>query len=439
MKTSLVAFPLVASLLFAVTPNASGQYEGPGLDEIVGDARFWQIGPDPFLSRYGPLGFRWTSAAKNSARVSGRQGGLSIRESAVGETIVRFTDDRPSQIQVSIHNRGDDGDITEEKFESLLEHWRNIVTDVSGVPPEERGRDNQSAVRADGWTWKTGSVAYLLEYSFQKEVRSRDIPFRSEFIRLRIAPYEEKGFMEEKLSEPEKRTRRGDLPSNVVQKDGDTYIEGVPMVDQGAKGYCVVASASRVFQYYDIAVGQHEVAQIANSSAEGGTSSVGMIEALEEISGRFKVRIKTHDAMEYDDMIELVEDYNREAERADEPTLPFASNINLWNHFDLFDPGILKETRLRSASGIKRFQREIERTIDDGIPLLWTVTVGIFEEPKRISQSRGGHMRMIIGYNWDKNEVIFTDSWGAGHEFKRWGLEEAYCSTKGIYSIQPTM
>ncbi|MEM7010857.1 MAG: hypothetical protein AAF585_05165, partial [Verrucomicrobiota bacterium] len=66
-----------------------------------------------------------------------------------------------------------------------------------------------------------------------------------------------------------------------------------------------------------------------------------------------------------------------------------------------------------------------------------TMTVGIYPEPKRISQSRGGHMRMIIGYNWDKNEVIFSDSWGAGHEMKRWGVEEAFCSTKGLYSVQP--
>ena len=67
----------------------------------------------------------------------------------------------------------------------------------------------------------------------------------------------------------EELLKRGDLPANVVRKDGDVYIQGIPMVDQGQKGYCVVATASRVFQYYDINVDQHEMAQIANSSAEG--------------------------------------------------------------------------------------------------------------------------------------------------------------------------
>ncbi len=439
MKVPYSFWISILSLFLISTGSVSGQSAQPSLDEVVGDERFWMLTPDQFMSRYQPLGFRWNSAAKDSARLSVTKGGLTVKGQPVGETIVTFSDGKPSQIQISIHNRGDDGEINQDEYEKTLKAWNANVTTISGASPEDRGRDNQSAVRADGWMWKTGKVAYLLEYSFQKEVRTRDIPFRSEFIRLRVAPYVQKGFMEEKLSGPAERVKKGDLPANVVKKDGDVFIQGIPMVDQGQKGYCVVATASRVFQYYDINVDQHEMAQIADSSAEGGTSSVGMIKALEDISGRFKVRIKTHDAMEYDDMIELAEDYNKAADRADKPPLPIGNNINLWYHFDQFDPEVLKATRLRSSAGIKRFQKEIERTIDAGIPLLWTVTVGIFEEPKRISQSRGGHMRMIIGYNTANNEIIFTDSWGAGHEFKRWGIEEAFCSTKGIYSIQPTM
>jgi hypothetical protein len=41
------------------------------------------------------------------------------------------------------------------------------------------------------------------------------------------------------------------------------------MVDQGEKGYCVVASVERVLRYYGGTVDQHELAQIANSDAAG--------------------------------------------------------------------------------------------------------------------------------------------------------------------------
>jgi hypothetical protein len=43
------------------------------------------------------------------------------------------------------------------------------------------------------------------------------------------------------------------------------------MVDQGDKGYCVVASVERVMRYYGAAVDQHELAQVANSDAAIGT------------------------------------------------------------------------------------------------------------------------------------------------------------------------
>ncbi len=405
------------------------------LDDLV-SPEFWDMTSDAFVEKYKNAGFRWNSAAKNSARADGIRVPLEIKANRVGETIVVFEEGKPKQYQISIHARGDDGQIPEETFDGLVEKWTALLDEVTGVSGEERGKDNSNAVRAEGITWTTDSVAYLLEHSSQKEVRTRNIPFRSEFIRLRALPYKKKSFMEEKLAE-ETRVSRADLPANVKKENGDTFIEGIPMVDQGMKGYCVVASTARVFGYYDMQVTQNEIAQIANSSAEGGTSTTGMIEALDDIAGRFKVRVKTHEAMDYDDMKDLSEDYNRIAKREGGRMVSEGANQNQWYNFDAFDGEILKKTRLKSESGIKKFKSEIEKSIDLGIPLLWTVTVGIYEEPKRISQTRGGHMRMIIGYNWEKDQIIFSDSWGAGHEFKHWGVEEAYCSTKGLYSVMP--
>ncbi|MFR4224380.1 MAG: hypothetical protein ACLT38_12745 [Akkermansia sp.] len=38
-------------------------------------------------------------------------------------------------------------------------------------------------------------------------------------------------------------------------------IQDIPMVDQGQKGYCVVATAARIFAYYGMDyVDQHELA-----------------------------------------------------------------------------------------------------------------------------------------------------------------------------------
>jgi hypothetical protein len=46
-------------------------------------------------------------------------------------------------------------------------------------------------------------------------------------------------------------------------------------------------------------------------------------------------------------------------------------------------------------------------------------------------------MRLIIGYNKQKEEVLFSDSWGAGHELKRLPLADAWTMTTGAMSIEP--
>ncbi len=90
----------------------------------------------------------------------------------------------------------------------------------------------------------------------------------------------------------------------------------------------------------------------------------------------------------------------------------------------------------RNKSDLARFQREVQTHIDAGIPLLWTVQLGLIPEPG-IPQSGGGHMRLIIGYNTKTQEILFSDSWGAGHELKRMPAADAWTITTGAMSIEP--
>ena len=406
------------------------------LGELIRSDGFWKEGTqDSFMQAHQSLGFRWTSDAKESARSMTK--GLTVEGKPVGETIVYFAGGKPSQIQISIHNRGDDaamrGSSGKDQFNGMIRDWAALLTEISGVEMVRRGKDSKSAVKADGVMWSMPDRAYLLEYSST----GRTSDFQGEFIRLRIAPVVKKSFMEEKLDKANTGpVAKASLPDNVVREGNEVYIANVPMVDQGAKGYCATATASRVFAYYGLQVTMHEIAQLAGSDPSRGTNSAAMVEEISGLAGRFKTRVKTHDELEYDDAVDLSEDYNRVAKR-EKKRLVSENPQMVWVNFDDFDPEVLRTTRTKSSSGIGKFEREVQRTIDAGIPLLWTVTVGIFPEPKRISQTRGGHMRLIIGYNERDKEIIFSDSWGAGHEKKVLPLEDAYCMTHGIYSIQP--
>jgi hypothetical protein len=46
-------------------------------------------------------------------------------------------------------------------------------------------------------------------------------------------------------------------------------------------------------------------------------------------------------------------------------------------------------------------------------------------------------MRFIIGYNSTTREIVYSDSWGRGHEEKRMPLNDAWTITTGLSSLQP--
>jgi hypothetical protein len=218
---------------------------------------------------------------------------------------------------------------------------------------------------------------------------------------------------------------------------GDVLIADVPMVDQGEKGYCVVASAERVMRYYGAQVDANELAQIANSDAAAGTSFSAMFAALKKVSARLKVRVRPIEETNVKAILELVKDYNRTAKRAGAALVPDpGTEIDVGAIYQRMDLAVLKETRVKSRSDFGRFQRELQQSIDQGVPLLWSVQLGIVKEPG-IPQNAGGHMRLIIGYNLKKNELIFSDSWGAGHEQKRMLFDDGWTITTGIAAIEP--
>jgi hypothetical protein len=70
------------------------------------------------------------------------------------------------------------------------------------------------------------------------------------------------------------------------------------------------------------------------------------------------------------DFLKLVDDYNRATKRgklAAELRLPFATDSDTF--FAQVKPEIYKEARMKSAADFGRFQRDIRRNIDEGIPL----------------------------------------------------------------------
>ena len=404
------------------------------LDPLLQQQDLWgPVTPD-FSTAFKAMGFRWISSAQDTAQSV--KNGLSLFNISVNQALVRFSQGKPKEIDVLFYNRGDAGELTKSEFEALKQRCVSAITAFTKVNPTERGRDPTNAVRATGQVWLTGASQFLLEDSFTKTV---EIPFRAEFIRLTVTPLEKpKGLLEQSLTEFHSSSEKFSPVDHVkTLPNGDVYIEGIPMVDQGEKGYCVVASAERVIRYYGGKADEHELAEIANSSAEKGTSVAAMLDSLKKLSQRLRIKVRTIDDIDGKGFENMVTEYNRAAQRGKRAQqVNAAGEDSLTELFEKMDPEILREARTKNPSGMDRFFRLVQTHINQGIPPLWSVMIGILKEPKD-PKGFGGHMRLIIGYNEKTKEIIYSDSWGMGHEMKRMPLSDAWTITMGLDAIEP--
>jgi hypothetical protein len=378
------------------------------------------------LPEQDPSGFQWLSSQKDGLRAEPKV--VDLFGQSVGEVLIRAgAPGMVGPMTVSLYNRGDDGEISAKVLQERVEAWKGRIS--TALDSKAEPRDQRGTVVLTGWMWRKGRTAWLLESSVSKGDEGQ----RAEFIRLRIAS------LDAPTGGGSQPARRSGLTDHVKKTpEGDVYLDGVPMVDQGQKGYCAVASAERVVRYYGLDVDQHEMAQIANTS-QMGTSMEEMEGALKSATGKLHVRTTRQFDLDQRQFIADVKAYNQEAKKAGEKEFDNERNVSIVNPMYFWQeakPEIFRDIKTKQA-GFDRFTGKIEEYVDQGIPLCWALQLGMFKEDG-IPQSRGGHMRLILGYNKKTKEILYSDSWGKGHEMKRMPAANAWCMTMALYTMAPT-
>lgn len=383
------------------------------LDVLLAQDTFWQWTTEKFERQYvaktegqqsTPPQFEWLSSAKERARFSRKMfSNIDTRLTMFGgsvkveEAIVEFVNGRAARATISFYNRGDSGEIRTQDFEAIFKRIGQNLGQALKVAPKSQLGSSNAALKVTGWNWTTPKSIALLEYNDYTARSSAGGSQQPEFLRLKLAAADQADFSMGRLAVGVGRMAAA---RNVTKNGaGDVYIGGVPMVDQGAKGYCVAASCQRLFEYFQIPCDQHELANLVSIDADSGANAFDMQKSLAKIDGRFNVSFKPH--------------------------------VNPELYYD--------KNRKRRVS-FKEFAGLVKEHTDKGTPMLWALLLGEYpEEPplKGSGQVSGGHMRLIIGYNSAKNQVLFTDSWGAGHELKRMDASNAYECTIGLYSMSP--
>ena len=354
-----------------------------------------------------------------------RTSGLGFGELTTGEVIITVAESKPTALQAMLYNKGDDGSIDSEDFNNTVNEARTALDTLIGVRGKAlRNSKKDSAVKLKSWEWKWDVGIIRLETSSSGKKES----FEGEFIRLNMAATAKTLNAGGARDTVHKSELRGSI---TTEEDGTVWLKGVPMVDQGMKGYCMPATLARIFAFYGMdKVDQHALAAVCNSDAGGGTTTYAMERSMQDVCKKFRTKfivledfLSTHKS--------IIEPYNKLAKREDKPTVSFQSDI-----FGTADAELLRKARAGKNSQVNKWMKDIKKSIDGGSPVIWLVMVGIYQEEIPLPQERGGHARLIIGYNLKNKTIIYTDSWGAMHARKTMPAADAIGMTMGRYIIK---
>lgn len=400
---------------------------------LADSAPFWTWDAKTFYRNAKPLGFKWTTQDR-SARAAPLKGQFFGHDAY--EVVVRFEEESPENIMISFYNRGDSSKaLSEEEFQADVRELMTAITGTLRVQP--RPGNNQSRnnkVRDDSRIWQRPKIQFELAYSYTPKTHNR--PFRAEFIRLTAKEFTSAEIPSHAID----RVNPYEIRKHVTRdaEKGDVFIDNIPMVDQGPKGYCAAATSERILRFFGQEVDQHQVAQVANTTSGGGTSSRELKKALQAVGRQYGFTLNSHLEWDFQDWMDEMEDYNRLAKRNGKKQVKVVARsgtIMIGDVYRQLDPDTFKATRMKNRAEFRKFEQRIKKFVNGGCPLAWSVTLGLFPEEK--PTTAGGHLRMIIGYNDKTREILFSDSWGRGHALKRMPIDQAYTITKALFSLEP--
>jgi hypothetical protein len=428
---------LVLILGFGVADPLQAQPDsGPGA-WLSADSPFWTWDADRFAKEGAASGFRWVTPGEQ-ARAAPLKGEVYGQE--VMEALVRFDAGKPAALRLVFFNRGDAKvPLSTDAYRALVDELVRSLDQWTGVPSRAGpSTSRQTSVRDAVLLWQLPSRRFELvhSYSYVRPDPSKPAAFQAEFVRITVTPQT----AQDLVGVARLHVHPTDVKARVFRdaSSGDVYLKGIPMVDQGPKGYCAAATSERVLQFFGETVDQHQVAQLAGTSSQGGTSPGQLEAALRAVGRQYGFSLRTLQSYEWNDFEREFKAYNQVARRAGKPRLSYSvsAGVDIAGLYRRMDRDLFVQSQTARRADLQRFEGWVSRFVDGGVPLAWAVVTGLVPETPGV-RSVGGHLRLIIGYNPGTREILYSDSWGRGHEFKRLSLESAFAITTGVYALEP--
>ena len=390
------------------------------MTEDVRSGKLWTMPKNELMQAYF-VGENYNPSDKSTLRFM-VNGNVSIGELKPDELVLNLSKpeeegaaEQLESMQIVVYNKGDNGSIDKKEFDDKVAETIKALDALTGVKAAKKqipDRETGVKVKAWGWEWENGAA--LLETCGSGKKKD----FEAEFIRLAMAGSAEAM----KRGGAKDGASRTTLKKNVKKdENGDVWIDGIPMIDQGQKGYCVPATCARVFSYYGMdGVDQHAMAALCETNEGGGTTAPAMEAALKTISHKFRVKMTKLDEIKKPSFEDFLADYNKVATKMNKPTVKYSGGES---DKLVFDKDVLAKAAPVKKGDIGKWLKPVRKSVEEGVPVMWIIP---------------GHMRMIIGYNDKEGTVIYSDSWGANFAKRSMSVTEAIMRSEYRYILKPT-
>lgn len=293
------------------------------------------------------------------------------------------------------------------RTEQILRDYRKAISD------DEKALDGLLGSLADpSAAENAGSSGKMQERARRRDWNTHAlllVSVKDEYVALRIVPARE---LDDAASGGRISVRelREKLSACVQRRDnGDVVISGIPMVDQGPKGFCVPATMERMLRHLGIPADMYILAMAANTQPGGGTTVQDVTFAVSDTVRRNARRIINVSGR------------------------PDPSNLAKW-----IDGGIPVLWALRTSESVNAQINERARArqgVADWKQWADAVKQERRDARKQAKDAMEGHVCLITGYNRATGEIALSDSWGPAYQ-ERWiTAEEADALSQGAMAV----
>ena len=357
------------------------------------DKNLWDDTPESFVKR---LGAKFEETEMGNLKVYTTYAKGKILNASIEQLRFSASNGKLSQIEMVFFNKGDSVEgkrWTSQMQREMKQQWDAIKDSLDKFAGKsQKGTWGEGRMKNKAQIWNFDDIVFSLEFKPR------------EFIILHIS---QKGQRRADVSIAASNSEEFDGSANVKKNsNGDVFIDNIPMVDQGPKGYCVPATLERCFKYYNIAgVDMHKIAAVCNTQMGGGTTINNVMNDFKKVCNTYKLRMTPVGSLSLYSIARFVD----------------KGTPICWTMFSTDDymKRMLENSAMRKSENFQDYCKKID------------------DQKKLKKKPEGAHICLIIGYNKKSNEIAVSNPWGERFQITWVRFDDAKVVSRNAFVINP--